>query len=481
MMKRLFSFLLLLTVATVTMQASTLPANAAMPSRSGDGVNVYTVVWSGDLTTTYTATPYLGLSASYVDAQSVTRNTTLTFVKGSEVFVSPNFPTNAGVYTVTATPMVAGDSLDQSTATVTLTILPATVTVENSSIVTTKFYDGNDSAAVKSLGSLAGILSNDVLTHTVDAHYDNPNIGSGKDITIDYAIFGASAANYQLLYSQKVIHNGVIIEDMRPDPTYGGQNGYNEGLEVEAYGYCSGTAAIEYHLISGNPDQYRLLFDDPAFANVNWTNLTTPGPTGTISINIPAGVVTGDYTATLNFRDHNYPTLISPAIRVSFHVNLPETYVMPLFDDVIALVDTCQCLTDIQWYHREAGDPQWTLIPGANNYFYQQEGGLTGEYFVSCKMNGVSTFTCPQQDMNTLISDEPVSVKMYPNPTAGEVSVTITNATSVNHTLRVTNTAGVVLEDRAFEGNTTTIDMSRYQRGSYIVSIDGNVVRVIRN
>ena len=83
--------------------------------------------------------------------------------------------------------------------------------------------------------------------------------------------------------------------------------------------------------------------------------------------------------------------------------------------------------------------------------------------------------------MNTLISEEPVSVKMYPNPTAGEVSVTITNATSVNHTLRVTNTAGVVLEDHAFEGNTTTIDMSRYQRGSYIVSIDGNVVRVIRN
>ncbi|MBQ3949994.1 MAG: T9SS type A sorting domain-containing protein, partial [Bacteroidales bacterium] len=278
-----------------------------------------------------------------------------------------------------------------------------------------------------------------------------------------------------------VIHNGAIIEDMRPDPTYGGQNGYNQGLEVEAYGYCSGTAAIQYHLVSGNPDQYRLLFDDPAFANVNWTNLTTPGPTGTININIPAGIVTGDYTATLNFRDHNYPTLISPAIRISFHVNLPETYVMPLFDDVIALVDTCQCLTDIQWYHRETGDPQWTLIPGANNYFYQQEGGLTGEYFVSCRMNGVATFTCPQQDMNTLISEEPVSVKMYPNPTAGEVSVTITNATSVNHTLRVTNTAGVVLEDRAFEGNTTTIDMSRYQRGSYIVSIDGNVVRVIRN
>ena len=481
MKKRLFSFMLMLTVAMVASQAYAASVNSGLALGSGDGVPVYDVVWNGDLTTTYTAMPYSGLSASYVNNMDVLKNVTLTFVKGSEVYVAPNYPTNAGVYTVTATPVTAGDSLNPSTSTVTLTILPATVTVEHCVVIITKFYDGNDIAAVAEVGDLSGILGSDELTHTVEAHYDNPNLGSDKDVTITYAIAGASLANYQLQSTQKVVHNGAIIEDMRPDPAYSGEDGYNNGLEVEAYGYCSGTGAIEYHLISGNPDQYRLVFDDPAIPNVNWKGLSTPGWTGTININIPAGIPTGDYTATLNFRNHNYPTLLSPDIKVKFHVNLPETYVMPLFSDVIALVDTCHCLTDIQWYHRETGDPQWTLIPGANDYYYTQEGGLTGEYFVSCKMNGVDTYTCPQLDMNTLVSDQPVSVKAYPNPTPGQVSINVTNSNAATHTLRVTNIAGVVLETSTFSGDTVTVDMSRYQHGTYIVSVDGAVVQVVRN
>ncbi|MBP5189884.1 MAG: T9SS type A sorting domain-containing protein [Bacteroidales bacterium] len=479
MKKRLFIFLIFVMAVTAASQAYAIPVSA-MPSKSDDGATIYNVVWTGDLTTTYTATPYTGLTATYTDNSNVVRNTTLTFSNGTETFVSPNAPTNAGVYTVTAHPIIAGDSLNPSTATVTLLISPAHVTVENSIVVITKFYDGNDIAEVTSIGTLDGILGSDVLTHTVEAHFDSPNLGSDKDITITYTLAGSSLPNYELPSYQKVLHNGAIIEDMRPDTNYIGTNGYNQGLEVEAYGYCSGSGSIEYHLISGNPDQYRLTFDDPSIPNVNWKYLSTPGPTGTININIPAGIPTGDYTATLTFRDHNYPTLISPAIRVSFHVNLPETYVMPLFDDVIALIDTCQCLTDIQWYHREYGETQWTLIPGANDYYYQQEGGLTGEYFVSCRMNGVETYTCPQQDMNTLVSDDAVSVKAYPNPTAGTISINVSNSDKFNHTLRVSNTAGVVIEERTFNGNSTTLDMSRYQHGSYIVSVDGAVQQVIR-
>ena len=96
-------------------------------------------------------------------------------------------------------------------------------------------------------------------------------------------------------------------------------------------------------------------------------------------------------------------------------------------------------------------------------------------------MNGMDTYTCPQQDVSTLISDQPVSVKAYPNPTAGQVSITVSNSKELNHTLRVTNTAGIVLETRTVVGDTATVDMSRYQHGSYIVTVDGAVVQVIRN
>lgn len=480
MMKRLLVFLVFVIAVSAASQSFATSVVKDSPTKSNDDVAIFTVVWSGEFTTTYTASPYLGLSATYVDGLGITRNTSLTFTKGSEVYVSPFCPVNAGVYTVTARPFVAGDSLDAATATVTLTILPAQLSIDNSIVSITKFYDGNNVANVVDHGTINGLLGYDNLTPYVVAHYDDPNVGSEKDVTVTFSVYGATSGNYVVVPSQKILHHGAIIEDMRADTNYGG-NGVNQGIEVAAYGYCAGGGSIEYHLLSGNPDQYNIDFDDNAIADVNWTNLATPGSEGTININFPAGLPTGDYGATLTFRDHNYPTLISPGIRLSLHVNLPETYVMPLFSDVIALIDTCHCLTDVQWYHREAGETQWTLIPGANDYVYQQEGGLTGEYFASCKMNGVQTYTCPQQDMENLISESKVTIKAYPNPTAGNVTVSISNAPRSNHWLTVISEAGVVLENVSFVGDTATIDMSRYNKGRYIVSIDGHVVNIVRN
>ena len=112
---------------------------------------------------------------------------------------------------------------------------------------------------------------------------------------------------------------------------------------------------------------------------------------------------------------------------------------------------------------------------------YQQEGGLTGEYFVSCKMNGIETYTCPQQDMTNLIDENAISVKAYPNPTAGIVTVAIENSSRINHVLTVINEAGIILESISFEGDTATIDMSHFNAGRFIVSIDGYVVKIIRN
>lgn len=479
-MKRLFLFSVMAIAMMAASHSFAASVEMAVSSKSGVGDTVYPVTWSGVFTADYTATPYSGISATYVDSLGVMRNTSLTYVKGSEIILPPYSPVNAGVYTVIARPYVAGDSLDQTTALATLTILPVVASVENSVIAITKFYDGTDIAEVISHGEVTGLLGYDKINPVVEAHFDSPAIGSEKDVTVTFSASGALAGNYIITPAQKVLHHGAILEDMRADTTYGG-NGVNQGIEVEAYGYCSGNGTITYHLLSGNPNQYRIDFDDDAVGDVNWTNLTTPGNTGVININFPAGVASGDYYANLTFRDQNYPTLISPIIRLKLHLNLPETYVMPLFDDVIALVDTCQCLTDVQWYHREAGETQWTLIPGANDYYYRQEGGLTGEYFVSCKMNGADTYTCPQDDMSTLISESPVSVKAYPNPTAGKVTVYIANSRQTTHQLSIINEASVVVGTATFEGDTTTIDLSRYGTGRFIVSVDGYAVKIVRN
>ena len=265
----------------------------------------------------------------------------------------------------------------------------------------------------------------------------------------------------------------TILEGYSTDATYG-----ENGIDVEAYGYCAGPGAVRYRLSSGQPNEYRLAFAHAAFPAADWTPIATPG---SIDIEVPAGLVTGDYSATLQFRHSSWPELTSAAIPVVIHVNLPETYVQPLFNDVIALVDTCQCLTDVQWYHREAGETEWTLIPGANDYYYHQEGGLTGEYFVSAKMNGVETYTCPQSDMGTLISDGDITLTAYPNPTASVVTLTLDGSRRASHEVRVLTTTGIELERLTFDGDSLQMDLSAYPRGSYIVSVDGMAVRVIRN
>jgi hypothetical protein len=164
-------------------------------------------------------------------------------------------------------------------------------------------------------------------------------------------------------------------------------------------------------------------------------------------------------------------------------MNLPSSYTMPLFDNVIALIDTCNCFSDVQWYHSTDGGNTWTAIDGANGYFYREEGGLTGQYYVSVKMNGVQTFTCPQTDMETLVSDnnQNALVNAYPNPTVDNVTITIEGSENIVHTFRVISTLGVEMARGAFEGESFTIDMQGYQHGNYMVNVDGNVIRVIKN
>lgn len=255
------------------------------------------------------------------------------------------------------------------------------------------------------------------------------------------------------------------------------------GFEINTYGYCNGNNyRLKYYLLSGEPDQYKVEFDDNRFFDIDWTELATVGPEGTIDLEIPADIPTGDYNMKVTFRNSNYTTFDSEPIEVSFHVNLPETYTVPLYDNVIALVNTCECFTDVQWYHRDNSNADWQAISGATGYYYRQVGGLTGEYFVSAKMNGVSTYTCPQTDVKTLYGAPKKVAKVHvsPNPIENNATVSIEDTENLEHSLRIINVMGNVIEVRTFNGNSTSIDMGAYPTGSYMINVDGIGVKVIR-
>ncbi|MBQ4033509.1 MAG: T9SS type A sorting domain-containing protein, partial [Paludibacteraceae bacterium] len=49
-----------------------------------------------------------------------------------------------------------------------------------------------------------------------------------------------------------------------------------------------------------------------------------------------------------------------------------------------------------------------------------------------------------------------------------------------SHTLQIVNMAGVEVLNTTFEGASTRIDLANFQEGTYMVSVDGIVVKVIK-
>ena len=447
---------------------------------------LFPTLWEGDSVVIYNSQSQTGLTASYVDDSNHTQTVTLTFTNQGTGATLAGYPVNAGHYTVTARPVLPVDSLTDATRL--MVVEPATLNVLGAEVVVAKLVDGNADAEVSNQGTLQNIQGNDNISHVTTATFDNANAGYDKVITLHYALTGTTQMlnNYTLgTTSEPYAELGAILEPMVPDTTGTGNDSTvaDHGFDVYAYGYCTGSSySLRYHLRSGNPDQYKIDFADIRFTDVDWTNLSVTGAEGTIDIDVPVDLPTGDYTMTVTFRDSRFPWIESSPITASFHVNLPETFTKPIFDNVITIIDTCHCFSDIQWYHRANASDTWQAIPGATGYYYQEAGSLTGEYFVRAKMNGVETYTCPQTDMNTLVTEtrQKVAINVWPNPTTESVNVNISNE-NPTHILRILNTVGLEMEHRTFDGESTRVDMSDYPRGSYMLSIDGTVVRVIRN
>ena len=416
-------------------------------------------------------------------------NSVLLGTQGYSCVYEPGSP--IGTYAITPKDVTAYD-YEITFVDGTLTVNKAHVYVSGAEAQIAKFADGHANAVVLEQGILNGIKLNDPIAHVTTAAFSSADVAENLTITLFYELTGDAALlnNYHLDPTSDIFTTeGVIIEpfipDDQPEEIEDEEATVEEGIEIYAYGYCDGSGySLKYHLESGNPDQYKIDFADSRFTDVDWTNLVITGKDGTIDIDIPVDLPTGDYDMTVYFRDSRFDWLESRQFNVTFHVNLPETYVRPLFDNVIALVDTCNCLTDIQWYWRANSTDTWVAIPGANGYYYHSDTKLEGEYFVSAKMNGEPTYTCGQADMETLYGNDNkqqnVQVKAYPNPVVTTTIVTIEGSENFDHNLRVVNLTGVEVLNTTFEGNETTVDMNGYVTGNYMISVDGIVVKVMK-
>lgn len=445
---------------------------------------LYILDWEyADSTVDYTSYPIDVVRATFTH-DGVTDTALLNFFNHVDGIVY-ELPLRAGNYTVIARPQdtvfLLGDTVRS------FYVSRAGLTVDGFEVEKEKFYDGTDSAVIVTMGTLHGVLGNDeVFLADVHANFTDAAVGENKGVIVYYGVAGVNVANYILdTNAQLMATDGAIIAPFVVDTT-----AENNGIAVNARGYCVGSDTIRYFLEAGSsvPDEYLLIYSPEAVAQgfdstATWQALDASNP-GVILIDIPANAAAGLYSAKLLFRNSNHSSLVSDTSYIGFVVNLSEAYTMPLFSDVIALVDTCHCFTDIHWFHSTDGGATWTeVVEAQGRYYYQEEGGLTGMYYVSAKVNGVATFTCPQSDMTTLLADDQQSnakVSVYPNPAAEKATVSITGSNSDVHSLRVMSIVGAEMENVSFTGDSYQLDMRNYVNGSYTVSVDGIVVRVIK-
>lgn len=443
---------------------------------------IYPVTWTGSsAAVVYTSEPIDVLVATYTH-DGVTDTALLRYTNLSNGSTSA-LPVLAGNYKVEAMPLTPDYHLDSVTATSYITVQRATVSIDSFAVEKDKFFDGTDSATITHYANIDGVLGNDDLAlANVRARYNDAAIGEDKSIIVFYYLGGTDADNYVLdtnLYLAAT--DAAIIAPFLPDEA---EEGSQEGIGIRIDGYCVGSDTLHYYLMSGTPDEYKLLFSEEAigqgFSNdTNWQTLDTANRI--ILMDIPADALHGIYTAKVLFRNSNHPDLVSDTSEFGFNVNLPSIYTMPLFSDVIALVDTCHCFSDIYWFHSTDGGATWDTV-ASNVYYYQEIGGLTGEYRVVANMNGMAVASCAQSDVTTLLSDDeaPATVSIYPNPATDRATIGITGSRVNSHTVKVMSIMGVEMLNATFEGDSYQLDFSGYANGSYTVSVDGTVVRVIK-
>jgi len=82
------------------------------------------------------------------------------------------------------------------------------LTINAPTLIKTKTYDGNTTAAVTA-GTLQNVVGTETVTVSAAANYDTKDQGNGKTITTVYTISGADAGNYDKP-ADYVVHDGVI-------------------------------------------------------------------------------------------------------------------------------------------------------------------------------------------------------------------------------------------------------------------------------
>lgn len=342
-------------------------------------------------------------------------------------------------------------------------IIRRPITVGGAVVSLCKEYDGNTDATVLTGAEATNLAAGDIVPLATTAFYDTPDTGHNKTIymTVAFADNGADQLNYTLPDTTVYSHVGKIILPTQLD---------ENGLYITTDGTCQGdNVEVNYHIAQGEPVVYYITFP-PELLALGFTNADSVAlpATEVLPIVIPDGCPFGHYTCEVTFV--NEAGGRAP-YTFAFTVNYSNDYITDIFDDVVSIVNVENLFSTYQWYHNGVA------IDGATMPYYQEEGGLTGTYYVRVNRGTATEGRTCEKTFNNATAK---TVKVSPNPVSGNAKVILHGFEDGQHLLVVYNAYGQQILSRTFSGNECSVDFSDMAQGTYLLSVDGEKAKAIK-
>ena len=346
------------------------------------------------------------------------------------------------------------------------TILPRPLGAQGAVVRTTKTYDGTVNAVVVYPAFPANYIDGETIEMNTTATFDSPEIGCNKTITLHYTLVeNYYSSNYTAPDDEIYTTDGWIIPATVLDSAFG-----VFGIEVNPDGYCpDGEATMTCHITQGIPSYYIITYptESSEYEQMEYSDtITYIGATSfIINFNLPQDFPAGQHTATIVIGNEAGDEIVT---NCDFVVNLPNTYLVQVFNDVVSIDNRTEQFNTFQWYKNGKA------IEGATLPYYQEPGGLLeGSY--SVKVNG-EHMICPLEFYYTPSK----SMKVCPNPIVNSTQVKIVGSDQETHVLTLYNSYGTPVLRTTFSGSEYQLDMSNLPRGIYMLSVDDMNTKTVK-
>lgn len=357
---------------------------------------------------------------------------------------------------------------------------------------TTRVYNGKDLCSLNVFPNIEAITpiyqhwnptykrydNDQVAIADMVGHFDTPEIGMNKPITITFTIIGSESDNY--IAPQPYIYpNGIIL----PGEIVAEYNFSNNELDAQNAEICDDEIdklTLNISVTSGFPQTYEIVFDQKSinagFVNVPEKDIPEENKNVTeyeleiYSELLPNGVEYGDFGGSIFL----YNNTTKAQLELPFSITLRHGMPQPKFSDVVFIDNGDHNFTAYQWYKNDE------KIEGATLQFYNDLGGFSHNkyYAMLTTVNGDVYKSCEFDGDNAKISStskKASTVNVYPNPTQANKNFYIKlnnfDVQQINNSeIYIYNNAGILVKKLKVDDGVveTSLPQGQYS-GVYVI------------